>query len=105
MKSVFRALAFCATLSVCGVLVAHDLVVPKNENESYGYTDSPKQPWSEFRVHDPGRPIPKKLNPTPPTYFQPAPNDAIVLFDGKNIDAWEPTKWKRTTAPFSCICG
>ena len=41
------------------------LIVPKNENESYGYADSPQQPWSEYRVHDPSRPIPKKLNPTP----------------------------------------
>ena len=85
------ALGIIAFSSV--VAVGRDLVVPKNENESYGYSDSPKQPWSEFRVHDPSRPIPKKINPTPPTYFQPAPVDAIVLFDGSNTDAWEPTQW------------
>ena len=86
-------------------IYAHDLVIPKNENESYGYSDSPKQPWSEFRVHDPSRPIPKKLNPTPPTYFQEAPSDAIVLFDGSNLDAWQPTKWNLVDGTIECTSG
>ena len=91
--------------SVATVANAHDLVVPKNENESYGYSDSPKQPWSEFRVHDPSRPIPKKINPTPPTYFPAPPSDAIVLFDGTNLDAWQQTKWKLVDGVVECTEG
>ncbi|MDO5308677.1 MAG: DUF1080 domain-containing protein [Planctomycetia bacterium] len=106
MKSLTLLLATMAALSACAnSLFAHDLVVPKNENESYGYTDSPQQPWSQWRIHDPNRPIPKKLNPTPPTYFQPAPSDAIVLFDGKNLDAWRPTEWKIVDGVVECTSG
>ncbi|MBQ9812932.1 MAG: DUF1080 domain-containing protein [Thermoguttaceae bacterium] len=100
------------TFAACGVALSyvysvfsHDLVVPKNENESYGYSDSPQQPWSEYRVHDPSRPIPKKINPEPPTYFPKAPSDAIVLFDGTNVDAWEPTQWKLVDGTIECTVG
>ena len=104
-----RRLLVCSLIlgavAFTSVSVARDLVVPKNENESYGYSDSPKQPWSEYRVHDPSRPIPKKINPTPPTYFQPAPPDATVLFDGSNTDAWEPTQWKLVDGVIECTSG
>ncbi|MDD3590918.1 MAG: DUF1080 domain-containing protein, partial [Thermoguttaceae bacterium] len=93
--------AFGAVGSIC----AYELIVPKNENESYGYADSPQQPWSEYRVHDPSRPIPKKLNPPPPTYFPEAPSDAIVLFDGTNTDAWEETEWKLVDGTIECTTG
>ncbi len=86
-------------------VLAHDLYVPKNENESYGYNDSPKQWWSEYRVHDPKRPLPKRLNLDPPTYFAPAPADAKVLFDGTNLDAWQPTQWKLVDGAVECVSG
>ena len=76
LKTYRAALASLVAFAVLGnVAIAKELVVPKNENESYGYADSPQQPWSEYRVHDPSRPIPKKINPTPPTYFPEAPSD------------------------------
>ncbi|MDO5749559.1 MAG: DUF1080 domain-containing protein, partial [Planctomycetia bacterium] len=113
MKSKFYNLKHFATGLILTTVAAasftsvyaHDLVIPKNENESYGYSDSPKQPWSEYRVHDPSRPIPKKLNPTPPTYFQKAPADAIVLFDGSNLDAWQPTEWNLVDGTIECTSG
>ena len=93
------------TLFLSPALAGNQLVVPKNENESYGYTDTPKQPWSEYLVHDAKRPIPKKVNPTPPTYFAEAPKDAIVLFDGTNTDAWKPTQWKLANGVIECTTG
>ena len=66
-----------------------------------GYQDTPLLPWTEgkFRVHDPDRPVPKYVDPGPPKPAeQPGsiPADAIVLFDGDDLDAWEPSSWKVT---------
>ena len=86
-------------------MAAHQAVTPKNENESHGYLDSPQQPWSKWRVHDPARPIPKKIKPAPLKVFPAPPVDAFVLFDGKNLDAWEPTKWKLVDGTIECVTG
>lgn len=61
-----------------------------------GYTDTPIQPWSRWRVHDPDRPEPKRIDPgRPSTLDAPgtAPSDAIVLFDGHDMDRWQPAQW------------
>jgi hypothetical protein len=52
-----------------------------------GYTDTPKLPGSEFRVHDAARPRPPAVTP-PPLVPSPPPADAIVLFDGKDLAKW-----------------
>jgi hypothetical protein len=67
-----------------------------------GYTDTPLIPGSKWRVHDDARPRPPVI--TPGTFSTPdipgkPPSDAMVLFDGKNLDAWrtakgEPARWK-----------
>lgn len=48
-------------------------------------------------VHDPNRPLPKKVSPGETNID--APSDAIILFDGKNFDQWTsctktPITWK-----------
>ncbi len=58
-----------------------------NEDGVYGYTDTPKLPWAPYRVHDASRPKPPHVEAKPT--LTPAPADAIVLFDGKQMDAWE----------------
>jgi hypothetical protein len=62
----------------------------------------PQQPWSDYKVHDMSRPAPPIVTPgTPSTQDQPgkAPSDAIVLFDGTNLDQWV-TKGKDAPAPW-----
>jgi len=62
-----------------------------------GYKDTPLLPWTEnkYRVHDPDRPIPRYVNPGPAsTTPDKAPSDAIVLFDGEDLSAWQPSSWK-----------
>lgn len=50
-----------------------------------GYTDTPQLPGQKFRVHDALRPYPTAITPG---QNGAAPSDAVVLFDGKNLDAW-----------------
>ncbi|HWR52045.1 MAG TPA: DUF1080 domain-containing protein, partial [Bryobacteraceae bacterium] len=67
------------------------------DNGTFGYRDTPKQPWSGYRVHDPDRPLPKKIDPGGfSTDGRPGrpPSDAIVLFDGKDLSRWKPNPWK-----------
>jgi len=62
-----------------------------------GFTDTPYLPGSPWRVHDDQRPRP--LVVTPGAQPGAAPSDATVLFDGRNLDAWQsakggPAGWK-----------
>ena len=51
-----------------------------------GYTDTPFLPGSPWRVHDRDRPQPPRVSPGREPGQPPA--DAIVLFDGRNLDQW-----------------
>lgn len=58
--------------------------------QGVGYEDTPMLPGQPWRVHDKNRPNPPVVDPGPePTCITPAPSDAIVLFDGSSLDAWE----------------
>ena len=57
--------------------------------EIHGYPDGPKLPGVTYSVHDPARPQPPAVETSGPVTTQP-PSDAVVLFDGKSLDAWEP---------------
>ena len=62
-----------------------------------GYKDTPLLPWTgnKYHVHDPDRPVPKYVKPAPASEQSgKAPSDAIVLFDGKDLSAWQPSSWK-----------
>ncbi|MBL8726403.1 MAG: DUF1080 domain-containing protein [Planctomycetes bacterium] len=61
---------------------------PAAQNQGPGYTDTPVLP-NGWRVHDAARPRPRVVDPGPaPSQPVPAPADAVVLFDGRNLDAF-----------------
>jgi hypothetical protein len=45
------------------------------------------------KIHDKNRPQPPKVDPGPYQGPKPAPADAIVLFDGEDLDAWQKPHW------------
>jgi hypothetical protein len=68
-----------------------------------GYTDTPMIPGQPWKVHDAARPRPPKVAPGRPAVSMPAPADAEVLFDGKDLSKWQmksragefaPPNWK-----------
>ncbi|MCB1121397.1 MAG: DUF1080 domain-containing protein [Verrucomicrobiae bacterium] len=69
----------------------------QSENEHLGYSDTPILPDSGYHVHDGTRPQPAIV--TPGKNASP-PSDAVVLFDGSSLDAWEsikepgPARWQ-----------
>jgi hypothetical protein len=88
-------------LSICFHSLAlaqkYPLVEAQDGSGIVGYKDTPIQPWSGFHVHDPDRPAPPIVTP-PEASAQDltgkAPSDAIILFDGSNLDAWRSNEWK-----------
>lgn len=67
------------------------------ENEPLGFSNTPALPDSGYTVHDGARPQPRIVSPG--AGYAP-PEDATVLFNGANLEAWEsvnasgPASWK-----------
>jgi len=62
-------------------------------------TAAQKADLQKWAVHDETRPLPPVVDPGPAGPPAPAPSDAVVLFDGKDLSGWqdakgEPAKWK-----------
>jgi hypothetical protein len=94
-------IAYSGLLITSGWLTAyaqrHEVVEAKDGSGVFGYKDTPMQPWSGYHVHDPDRPAPPKVTPPtmPDANLRPAaPSDAIVLFDGGELDRWQPNQWR-----------
>ena len=69
-----------------------------SQEKNPGYTNTPILP-DGYRVHDALRPRPPVVDPGPAAKTPAAaPKDAVVLFDGTNLDAWKgrkgEAKWK-----------
>ncbi len=58
-----------------------------------GYRDTPMLPGGKWHLHDPDRPQPRVVTPGA-TFSQgaPAPSDAEMLFDGKDLSKWQTSK-------------
>jgi hypothetical protein len=72
---------------------AQELIQAKDGSGYFGHKHTPVQPWSGFHVHDPDRPAPPRVDPGPAGPPTPVPSDAVVLFDGKNLDAFQKSDW------------
>lgn len=82
---------FCLTLlaGTMGAFAQNPAPLPCPD--SPGYRDTPQLPGQPWKVHDIDRPRPERVKGT--VLQTPPPSDAIVLFDGKNLDAW--TSYRR----------
>jgi len=58
-----------------------------------GYSDSPVIPGSEYRVHQEDRPLPPRVVVPPSECVSKPPSDAVVLFDGTDLDAFAENEW------------
>jgi hypothetical protein len=75
------SVTFAIALSASAVLAA---------DGKLGYSDTPIIPGTHWHVHDGDRPQPRIV--TPGATFSlgaPAPSDATVLFDGRDLSKWE----------------
>lgn len=84
-----------ALLTLTGLVPAMGTV----GNGAAGYTDTPMVVDApEYHVHDPARPQPEIVVPgeiNRYTLMASPPSDAIVLFDGTDLDAWTGGPWKQ----------
>jgi hypothetical protein len=66
---------------------------PAAAEEKPGFKDTPMLPDGQWRVHDSDRPYPMVV--TPGAVPGAPPSDAVVLFDGTSLDAWQAqaTPW------------
>lgn len=92
-------------------MVATTFIQQKRE----GYTDTPVIPGQKYKVHDPSRPYPAAVTPGATPWD--APSDAVVLFDGTNLDSWiqndpgddlskaVPAKWKLEEGTIQVVPG
>lgn len=66
---------------------------PAAAQEMPGFKDTPVLPDGKWKVHDADRPYPTVT--TPAAVPGGAPSDAVVLFDGTSLDAWQAqaTPW------------
>jgi hypothetical protein len=73
---------------------ADDRQYARDGSGVYGYRDTPVLPWCGFRVHDPDRPAPRRVDARPATQPAAPPSDAVVLFDGKDLSQWQKSDCK-----------
>ena len=75
-------------------------------------TAASDQPAKDWPMHDESRPQPPVVDPGPPPERpRPAPSDAMVLFDGKDLAKWRatkdggPAKWKVENGHMEVVAG
>ena len=94
MNNYMKKMIYSALIvGSCATLWAAD--APK-----LGYKDTPIIPGTSWHVHDGDRPQPRLVTTGASfSHLAPAPSDAVILFDGKQLVNWQqgdgsPAKWK-----------
>jgi hypothetical protein len=80
---------------------------------SFGYQDTPLLPGSSYHVHDGTRPQPPIVRPPSPGPVEQGttpPSDAVVLFDGTDLSAWQaldgsPARWNLEGGYIEVVAG
>ena len=85
ISMIIHRFSHVLTSSFAAALVIAPVAAKDAQKKKY---DTPKQPWSAYKVHDMDRPHPKKVKPKK-VLTTPPPAGAVVLFDGKNADAFD----------------
>jgi hypothetical protein len=81
----------CAALVGVGLMILSPFT--NAADSPLGYTDTPLIPGQPWHVHDPDRPRPRIVTPGETfSHNAPAPSDAKVLFDGKDLSQWQNDK-------------
>lgn len=81
---------FLTTLAGAALIISSMMV---SADEPTGYTDTPIIPGTTWHVHDANRPRPKVIQPAASfSQAAPAPADAVILFDGKDLSKWQTEK-------------
>ncbi len=83
-----------ARIAVACVLVSGIAATLLAQSPQLGYSDTPVLPGTKWHVHDGMRPQPTIVTPGPPGEPVPAPADAVVLFDGRDLSRWQTTDGK-----------
>ena len=70
--------------------------VAGGQERQIGYSDTPMLPGNRWHVHDGKRPQPAVVTPGDPA--SAPPSDAVVLFNGRDLDKWQsanggPARW------------
>jgi hypothetical protein len=86
-----RTFVLLSTL-LCAAATAAAAQWIENERGIVGYDDTPKLPWVEFRKHDSSRPVPPHVEARAVVVAPPA--DAVVLFGGDSLAAFQPGTWR-----------
>ena len=88
----FTGALFTAALLITGggVLAAqNEDPCARGKGAPPGYDDTPVIPGQKWKVHDISRPHPPRVTTGTMAAPAPPPSDAIVLFDGKDLSAWQ----------------
>ena len=83
---------------------AADLAYARDGSGVYGYKDTPKLPWCNYLVHDCDRPVPPRVNPGV-AHGVSVPSDAVVLFDGKDLNSWQSNDWRLVDGCIEAVSG